>query len=77
MGKVSEHMQNLYESNNRIVDSVNTLSSTSEEISASAQDVAEASDKNVNLVNDFINGMTGILDNINSLKEYTHDEETE
>ena len=77
VGKVSEHMQNLYESNNRIVDSVNTLSSTSEEISASAQDVAEASDKNVNLVNDFINGMTGILDNINSLKEYTHDEETE
>lgn len=45
VGKVSEHMQNLYESNNRIVDSVNTLSSTSEEISASAQDVAEASDK--------------------------------
>lgn len=77
VGKVSEHMQNLYESNNRIVDSVNTLSSTSEEISASAQDVAEASDKNVNLVNDFINDMTGILDNINSLKEYTHDEETE
>lgn len=77
VSKVSEHMQNLYESNNRIVDSVNTLSSTSEEISASAQDVAEASDKNVNLVNDFINGMTGILDNINSLKEYTHDEETE
>lgn len=77
VGKVSEHMQNLYESNNRIVDSVNTLSSTSEEISASAQDVAEASDKNVNLVNDFINDMTGILDNINSLKEYTHNEETE
>ena len=40
-------------------------------------DLAYDLDINLFLLIDFIYGMTGIMVNIISLKEYTHDEETE
>lgn len=68
--EVNQHMNQLYSSNNAIVDSVNTLSATSEEISASTHEVSSASNRNVELVEEFASAMERILGKINELQSF-------
>ncbi|MCR5798823.1 MAG: hypothetical protein K6G69_01995 [Lachnospiraceae bacterium] len=68
---VDSVMKKLLEANNTIVDNVSTLSATSEEISASAQEAYSTTERNVKLVNSFSTLMQGIIDNISKLQEYT------
>ena len=58
-------------SNNAIVDSVNMLSATSEEISASTQEADATSVKNVELVRNFSKSMDHILEQIETLQQYS------
>ena len=69
--EVDEMMNSLMASNNVIVDSVNTLSATSEEISASTQEAYSTSDKNVELVQNFSAAMESILSEVQELHKYT------
>ena len=71
IAEVDEMMNSLMASNNVIVDSVNTLSATSEEISASTQEAYTISDKNVELVKNFSNAMESILAEVQELHKYT------
>ncbi len=68
---VNGQMEHLMQSNNAIVDSVGTLSATSEQISASSQEACRASEKNVTLVTDFEEAMGEIMREISALQEYT------
>ena len=71
IAEVDEMMNSLMVSNNVIVDSVNTLSATSEEISASTQEAYSTSDKNVELVKNFSEAMESILAEVQELHKYT------
>lgn len=72
IAEVDEMMKSLMAANNVIVDSVNTLSATSQEISASTQEACSTSDRNVELVKDFSNAMEEILSEVQELHKYTH-----
>lgn len=71
VSSVNGQMEHLLQSNNAIVDSVGTLSATSEQISASSQEACRASEKNVALVADFGQSMDEIMREIGELQEYT------
>lgn len=63
-------MTSLVQSNAVIADGINSLSATSEEISASTQDVCEISNQNVQQVNDFAISVERILTVIKELSSY-------
>lgn len=67
IGGVNEKMKELWESNNVIVDSVNTLSASSEEISTSTQEVCGTSAHNVELVQEFMDMMENIATQMDEL----------
>lgn len=68
---VSTRMNELLLANNEIVDSVSTLSATSQEISASATEASNTSDRNLDMVKNFSKEMEKILDEITTLEQYT------
>ncbi len=75
--ELSEHvtevetlMNSLISSNNVIADGIASLSATSEEISASTQDVCETSNKNVQLVDEFAASVEYILAIIKELSSF-------
>lgn len=70
MNEVNDMMNHLVQSNNAIVDSVNTLSAGSEEITASATEAYEMSEQNVTIVNEFKNVMDDITKHILELEKY-------
>ena len=61
-------MENINKANLDIVDSVSTLSASSEEISASTQEAANMGDQNMDLLSNFMLIMDGIAANIESLQ---------
>lgn len=61
-------MENINRANLNIVDSVSTLSASSEEISASTQEAANMGDRNMALLDNFMLIMDGIAANIESLQ---------
>lgn len=65
---INNQISALKNSNNEIVDSVSTLSATSEEITASTSEAYSISNKNVEMVQDFANSMDDILRQINELQ---------
>lgn len=71
MGEVDEMMKSLLSSNNAIVDSITTLSASSQEISASTQEAFNTSERNVQLVNAFSAAMGNILQQMETLQTYT------
>lgn len=72
MREVDGMMKSLLTSNNVIVDSVNTLSATSQEISANTQEVCNTSEQNVQLVKNFSLAMENILHQMETLQTYTN-----
>ena len=70
MNEVNDMMNHLVQFNNAIVDSVNTLSAGSEEITASATEAYEMSEQNVTIVNEFKNVMDDITKHILELEKY-------
>ena len=71
MEQVNAMMTNLIESNNAIVDSVNTLSAGSEEITASTTEACHMSEENAQRVNEFMKTMAHIAEQIEKLEEYS------
>ena len=71
MEEVDEMMKSLLSSNNAIVDSITTLSASSQEISASTQEAFNTSERNVQLVNAFSAAMGNILQQMEALQTYT------
>jgi methyl-accepting chemotaxis protein len=67
--EVSRLMDNMVGANRVIVDSVSTLSASSEEISASTQEVSDMSNSNVENLQKFATIMAEISDQLNKLKE--------
>ncbi len=68
IAEMSELMIKIKASNNVIVDSVSTISATSEEMSASSTEITALSEKNVELVNQFSEIMDDITENLEALK---------
>lgn len=68
VSKMLSLMENINKANLNIVDSVSTLSASSEEISASTQEAANMGDKNIALLDNFMLIMNGIAANIESLQ---------
>jgi len=56
-------------SNNEIVDKVNTISATSEEISASTKEAAEMSNNNKAMLHDFADILSDLVNEIDNLKK--------
>lgn len=71
---ISNEMASLKASNNEIVDSVTTLSATSEEISASSNETSEISKHNVELVRTFAGEIQKIASSVEALNKYTEEE---
>lgn len=69
---LSKQMEELLQSNNTIVDNISTLSASSQEISASTQEACTTSERNVELIKNFSEAMNCILEEINSLKQFTN-----
>ena len=67
---VNEKMNDLLKANNVIVDSVSTLSASSEEISASTQEACGTSERNVKLVQEFMGMMESIASQMDELQSY-------
>ena len=72
MREVDSMMKSLLASNNVIVDSVTTLSATSQEISANTQEVCTTSEQNVQMVKNFSLAMENILRQMETLQTYTN-----
>lgn len=70
MSEVNYMINGLLKANNVIVDSVKTLSSTSEEISASTEEAFSTSGETVRLMRDFSSSMEQILAEIRELQSY-------
>jgi methyl-accepting chemotaxis protein len=68
IAEVNALMKELFSSNNAIVDSVTTLSATSQEISASTQMAFELSESNVTMLNEFQMSMRTIVEQVKKLK---------
>lgn len=68
VNKMLNLMEGINAANLNIVDSVSTLSASSEEISASTQEAANMGDSNMALLNNFMLIMDGIAANIESLQ---------
>lgn len=66
--EVSAMMQQLIDANNGIVDSVSTLSSSSEEITASTEEATAVSETNAKLVDDFTEALVNIAEKLEQLK---------
>lgn len=64
-GKIDE----LHEANNMIVDNINTLSATSQEISASTQEATDLSSQNVTMVDSFAKDMEDVLRKVKELQK--------
>ena len=64
---VEKKVDALKQSNLAIVDSVSTLSASSEEISASCNEAYESSSRNVSIIKNFSDTITGISGQINEL----------
>ena len=73
--EVSSRMADILRSNNVIVDRVNTLSASSEQISASAEVSCTTSEQNVRLMQEFTKVMEHISLQIDELKKYGTGEE--
>ena len=69
--EVDGMMKSLLSSNNAIVDSITTLSASSQEISASTQEACTTSERNVQLVSAFSAAMENILQQMEALQTYT------
>jgi methyl-accepting chemotaxis protein len=67
--EMAELMVKIKASNNVIVDSVSTISATSEEMSASTTEITALSEKNVSLVDQFSVLMDDITENLEELKK--------
>lgn len=70
IASISEKIDILRTANNEIVDNVNTLSATSQEISASTHEVQSASENNMIMLNDFSERMKQMLVEMEELKQY-------
>jgi len=70
---VNEKMVKIMESNNNIVEGVNTISAVSEEISASTHEVFGISEENVKAVNGFVAIMEDITKTVEKLASYSLD----
>jgi len=70
VSEVETLMGSLISANNIIADGINSLSATSEEITASAQDVCETSTQNVQLVDDFAVSVEHILRIVKELSTF-------
>ncbi len=68
--EVSGRMDEIHQSNSRIVDSVNTLSASSEQISAGTDSSCAASERNVQLMEEFTRVMDHISEQVAELKKY-------
>ncbi|MDO5402111.1 MAG: methyl-accepting chemotaxis protein [Eubacteriales bacterium] len=66
--EVSTMMQQLIAANNGIVDSVSTLSASSEEITASTEEATAVSETNAKLVDDFTKSLENIAQKLEKLK---------
>ena len=69
IGNMAELMEKIKASNNIIVDSVSTISATSEEMSASTTEITALSERNVQLVDSFTDLMDDITKNLEELKQ--------
>lgn len=67
---VSSKMAMIKDSNNQIVESVHTLSATSEEVSASTENALQTSSDNVDMVSAFKTTMTSIEEKISKLASH-------
>ena len=68
MREVDQMMKSLLTSNDAIVDSITTLSASSQQISASTQEACSTSERNVQLVNAFSDAMEDILRQMEALR---------
>lgn len=75
IAEVSSRMADIHRSNNVIVDRVNTLSASSEQISASMDSSCLTSEQNVQLMQEFAKVMKHISMQIDELKKYGNGEE--
>ena len=66
---VETKMSELMSANGRIVDSINVLSSGSEEISASISEAYKMSEQNVKVVHNFADSIREISENMSVLSE--------
>ena len=67
---VSARMQDIQHANNQIVESVNTLSATSEEVTASSEAALSTSEGNVSMVSEFRDNMKAVEENVKHLASY-------
>lgn len=71
---VSEQMNHIQQANNQIVDSAQTLSATSEEVSARSVEAADTSEQNVKMVEQFEQRMQIIDEDVRKLASFTAEE---
>lgn len=72
---VSGEMNDIHTSNDQIVDSVQTLSASSEEVSVRTDEALDTSSVNVSHVGDFTERMAAIRETVEKLASYTVEEE--
>lgn len=68
INEISNRIYNLRDTNSIIVDNVNTISATSEEVSASTHEAGTLSDKNNKLLGEFAGMMESLMNEIDTLK---------
>lgn len=68
--EISEKVSNLKLANNKIVDNVNTISASSEQINASTHEATEMSNNNLKLLDDFAETIKLLVAEIDTLKGY-------
>lgn len=70
IGAIDHQISGLSESNNRIVDNISQLSAATQEVTASAEQVEQMSDDNLNYANEVKDTINQIVDTSNGLKKY-------
>ena len=70
IGAIDHQISGLSESNNRIVDNISQLSAATQEVTASAEQVEQMSDDNLNYANGVKDTINQIVDTSNELKKY-------
>lgn len=71
ISEINGKIADLHTANNAIVDNINTLSATSQEISASTQEASDLSGRNVKLVESFASDMEEVLRKVKELQSNT------
>ncbi len=70
IAEINERINNLRETNNVIVDNVNTISATSQQITASTHEAASVSDTNKQLLGEFSNTVHKLIEEVDALKSF-------